>query len=360
MAKTLPAVDRYGAERARDFVARVVADPVARELFPDAPVRLAVGLGQLFRFGCDVQTIEGWLRTWGQYADIAFRKVIAAPSPPAEMTPGAPIAALAASGRPLTAPEFGDRFPMVLDLESLVIPARGVNLCPYHAEHLPLGRFTELRVEKGQLEARGWLSRSHEAGELGRALNQDAWIQASLGAGIGVLEFIPEDEPAWVNERLIKGPCLVARGANLKEISATRDQNARDEDTYITRHVALFSAGRMPSRLALVRVTVKAEQERHAAAENLRAFAEGIEIEQAEKRRALSAVAAQRRTDEVSLREINRRQAVIDAADARRALATVQTTPTGDAMRDAARRQEQEQRETTSRIRTCWHGGFVT
>jgi hypothetical protein len=356
MAKTLPTVDRYGTERARDFALRFVEDDLARSRFPDARVRLGVALGQLYKFGCDKDTIFFWVRRWPRFADlVSCSPTAAAASAPssAEKQAGFPVAGIVSSGQAIESAECGG-LSLVVDLGSLSIPPGGVDVCLYHNEHLPIGRFKDLQIQNGRLAARGSLNQTSEAEEVARALRRDDWVQTSIGANMAILEFVDENETVRVNGRRLKPPALIARAASLREVSICRDRTAVDRDAYLTQYVQLYEPGPMPDRLNLIRATTALERKRREAAADLARFCREFEQEQARQRQVQGAIAAQQRTDEALARETNRRRDLAAALESRGD--TVRAAPwvaTGDTQLDRRRREQQQQREPHW-LRTSW------
>ena len=140
----------------------------------------------------------------------------------------------------------GWRYPLVIDLAGMAIPAQSR---PIRFGHDPLsgvGHTDGIRVEQGKLMAAGIVSRDTAAARevVASSKNGFPW-QASVGASVEEFEFIKSNQQVTVNGRQYAGPLNVVRKSTLGEISfvdlgadgessasvaATADQESGDLD----------------------------------------------------------------------------------------------------------------------------------
>jgi hypothetical protein len=114
----------------------------------------------------------------------------------------------------------GWRYPVILDLAGLAIPAQAR---PIRFGHDPLsgvGHTDSIRIEQGQLVAGGLVSRDTAAARevVVSSKNGCPW-QASVGTSVEEFEFVKESQKVMVNGREYGGPLNVVRKATLGEIS---------------------------------------------------------------------------------------------------------------------------------------------
>ncbi|QDT33988.1 phage major capsid protein [Thalassoglobus polymorphus] len=114
----------------------------------------------------------------------------------------------------------GWKFPVVIDLAGMSIPAQSR---PIRFGHDPLsgvGHTDSIRVEQGKLMAAGVVSRDTSAARevVASSKNGFPW-QASVGASVEEFEFIKAQQQVTVNGRQYAGPINVVRKSTLGEIS---------------------------------------------------------------------------------------------------------------------------------------------
>ncbi len=110
--------------------------------------------------------------------------------------------------------------PVVVDLEGLTIDRQDI---PVRLDHNPrqgVGHTQRVVIEGGQVVAEGLISRDTSwARDVAKSgVNGFPW-QASIGAAVVDVEFIPNGQQVTVNGRTFDGPLHVVRKAVLKEIS---------------------------------------------------------------------------------------------------------------------------------------------
>ncbi len=114
----------------------------------------------------------------------------------------------------------GWRYPVILDLAGLHIPAQSR---PIRFGHDPLsgvGHTDSIRIDQGQLTATGVVSRDTSAARevVVSSKNGFPW-QASVGTSVEEFEFVKEGQKVMANGRQHSGPVNVVRKATLGEIS---------------------------------------------------------------------------------------------------------------------------------------------
>ena len=114
----------------------------------------------------------------------------------------------------------GWRYPVVLDLAGLEIPAQSRPIRFSHDPAAGVGHTDSIRIENGQLLAYGVVSRDTAAAReiVTSASNGFPW-QASISASVDEFEFIKTGQAVFVNGREVSGPLNVVRKATLGEIS---------------------------------------------------------------------------------------------------------------------------------------------
>jgi hypothetical protein len=158
------------------------------------------------------------------------------------------LAALAVEGDAPAVPRFsmvaytgeamrieGWRFPVVVDLEGLTIPAQRRPVRFGHSMYAGVGHTERVVVEAGRLLAEGAISRDTDiAREVVASGKRGFPWQASIGAQVQQAEFIRAGKSVTVNGRTLDGPLYVARRTTLGEISFV-DLGA---DTHTTATIA--------------------------------------------------------------------------------------------------------------------------
>jgi hypothetical protein len=114
----------------------------------------------------------------------------------------------------------GWRYPVVVDLSGMQIPAQKRPIRMNHDSGLGVGHTESIKVEGGKLLAAGVVSRSTPAAAdvVSSGKNGFPW-QASIGASSEQTEFVKEGESAAVNGQTFSGPINVVRKSTLGEIS---------------------------------------------------------------------------------------------------------------------------------------------
>lgn len=114
----------------------------------------------------------------------------------------------------------GWRYPVVVDLSGMQIPAQKRPIRMNHDSGLGVGHTEAIKVEGGKLLAAGVVSRSTPAAAdvVSSGKNGFPW-QASIGASSEQTEFVKEGETAAVNGQTFAGPINVVRKSTLGEIS---------------------------------------------------------------------------------------------------------------------------------------------
>jgi len=125
---------------------------------------------------------------------------------------------LAYTGSPMRI--AGWRFPVVVDLAGMVIPSQSRPIRFSHDATAGVGHTDSIRVESGQLEATGVISRDTVAARevVTSSKNGFPW-QASIGASVDEFEFVKENQTVTVNGKEHSGPVNVVRKSTLSEIS---------------------------------------------------------------------------------------------------------------------------------------------
>ncbi|MGD8453651.1 MAG: hypothetical protein PVJ57_17705 [Phycisphaerae bacterium] len=125
---------------------------------------------------------------------------------------------LAYTGRPMRVE--GWRFPVVVDLEGLVIPSQRRSVRFAHSMYAGVGHTERIAVEAGRLIAEGIVSRDTAAArEVVTSGKRGFPWQASIGAQVAQAEFVRGGKSVLVNGRTFEGPLYVARRTVLGEIS---------------------------------------------------------------------------------------------------------------------------------------------
>ena len=114
----------------------------------------------------------------------------------------------------------GWRYPVVVDLAGMAIPAQSRPVRFGHDATSGVGHTDRIAVENGRLIAAGVVSRDTAAAReiVVSARNGFPW-QASIGAAVEQFEFVQEGQTVAVNGREFQGPVNVVRRATLGEIS---------------------------------------------------------------------------------------------------------------------------------------------
>ncbi|HRQ75583.1 MAG TPA: hypothetical protein PK098_06650 [Phycisphaerales bacterium] len=178
------------------------------------------------------------------------------------LTAEAPIeieaAAQSTEGEPIKLPRFrmvaytggamrlaSWRFPVIVDLAGLAVPSQKRPIRFIHDPAAGVGHTDTIRIEGGQLIAKGVVSRDTPAARevVASSKNGFPW-QASIGASVEEFEFVKENQKVLVNGREHAGPLNVVRRSTLGEISFV-DLGA---DGHTTVNVAAKAAGSSPSK----------------------------------------------------------------------------------------------------------------
>lgn len=114
----------------------------------------------------------------------------------------------------------GWRYPIVVDLAGLSIPAAKTVIRLGHEANVRIGHTESVEIKDGKLVATGVISATgeHAREVVADAKNGFPW-QASIGARVIESEFIGEGKTVIANGRTFDGPMTVIRKAKLKEIS---------------------------------------------------------------------------------------------------------------------------------------------
>ena len=112
------------------------------------------------------------------------------------------------------------RYPVVIDLAGLAIPAQSRPIRFSHDASAGVGHTDSIRIDSGQLVATGLISRDTAAARevVVSSKNGFPW-QASVGASVDEFEFVKEKQTVIVNGRELAGPLNVVRKSTLSEIS---------------------------------------------------------------------------------------------------------------------------------------------
>ncbi len=131
------------------------------------------------------------------------------------------------TGGPLTL--AGWRFPVVVDLDGLSIRG-GAKVYLDHNRTARVGHLEAVNVLGGRLRVTGVVSSTSAAARevVADAENGYPW-QASIGASVQEVEFVPEGRTLNVNGREVSGPINVARRSQLSEVSFVG--NGADDQT---------------------------------------------------------------------------------------------------------------------------------
>lgn len=133
--------------------------------------------------------------------------------------------------------------PVVVDLEGLAIDRQDI---PVRLDHNPrqgVGHTQRVIVENGKVIAEGIISRDTSwARDVARSAGNGFPWQASIGAAVVDVEFVPNGQDVIVNGRSFRGPLHVVRKATLKEISFV-DSGA---DAATSARIAAASSSQTP------------------------------------------------------------------------------------------------------------------
>lgn len=114
----------------------------------------------------------------------------------------------------------GWRYPVIVDLAGMAIPSQNRPIRFGHDMASGVGHTDAIKIQGGQLEASGVVSRDTAAAKeiVVSARNGFPW-QASIGASVEEFEFIKENQRVMANGREFSGPVNVVRQSTLGEIS---------------------------------------------------------------------------------------------------------------------------------------------
>lgn len=114
----------------------------------------------------------------------------------------------------------GWRYPVIVDLEGLAIPAQRRPVRFGHSMYAGVGHTERIAVESGRLVAEGIVSRDTGAAREVVASGKRGFPwQASIGAQVTQADFVRSGKSVTVNARTYDGPVYVARRTVLGEIS---------------------------------------------------------------------------------------------------------------------------------------------
>lgn len=124
----------------------------------------------------------------------------------------------------------GFAHPVVVDLEGLAIERQNI---PVRLDHHPrqgVGHTSRVVIDNGKVIAEGLVSRDTSwARDVAKSGQRGFPWQASIGADVKAVEFVPNGSQVQVNGRTFDGPLYVVRKSVLKEISFV--DNGADANT---------------------------------------------------------------------------------------------------------------------------------
>lgn len=124
----------------------------------------------------------------------------------------------------------GFAHPVVVDLEGLAIDRQNI---PVRLDHHPrqgVGHTNRVVIDNGKVIAEGLVSRDTSwARDVAKSGQRGFPWQASIGADVKAVEFVPNGSQVHVNGRTFDGPLYVVRKSVLKEISFV--DNGADANT---------------------------------------------------------------------------------------------------------------------------------
>ncbi|WP_417392030.1 Mu-like prophage major head subunit gpT family protein [Gimesia sp.] len=114
----------------------------------------------------------------------------------------------------------GIKYPVVVDLKGLQVTAKSRPVLREHESKRNIGHTTEIRNNFRTLEASGVISVDNADSKevISASKNGFPW-QVSIGAKALKVEMVPQGRNVTVNGQTFSGPVLVARQAQLKELS---------------------------------------------------------------------------------------------------------------------------------------------
>ncbi len=114
----------------------------------------------------------------------------------------------------------GWRYPVIIDLAGLSIPAQSRPIRFSHDASAGVGHTDRIGIDGGQLVATGVISRDTPAARevVASSKNGFPW-QASVGTSVDEFEFVKQKQTVMVNGREYSGPLNVVRKSTLSEIS---------------------------------------------------------------------------------------------------------------------------------------------
>ena len=116
--------------------------------------------------------------------------------------------------------DVGFGIPVVVDLSGIKVSAKSRPVLKDHNPATIVGHTNDIKISDGSITASGVVSATGEAAKevTESSANGFPW-QASIGASISRMVEVDRGESVQVNGRTFKGPLLVARQSQLKEIS---------------------------------------------------------------------------------------------------------------------------------------------
>jgi hypothetical protein len=111
-------------------------------------------------------------------------------------------------------------YPVIVDLKGLKISAKSRPILKDHRSSLIVGHTDSVSKESGALKVAGVISGAGQVAQevIASSENGFPW-QASIGAVVQKVVFVPEGKQARANGRVFDGPVYVARKATLGEVS---------------------------------------------------------------------------------------------------------------------------------------------
>lgn len=173
----------------------------------------------------------------------------------------------------------GWRYPVVVDLSGMQIPAQKRPIRMNHDSGLGVGHTESIKVDGGKLLAAGVVSRSTPAAAdvVSSGKNGFPW-QASIGASSEEVEFVKEGQSAAVNGQTFSGPINVVRKSTLGEISFV-DLGA---DGNTSASIAAKAANHQESAMDLAALKTLTDKHAAKAGEIVAMAADGKTVEMIE------------------------------------------------------------------------------
>jgi hypothetical protein len=215
----------------------------------------------------------------------------------------------------------GYPFDVVHDLSSLVSSEQ---IPVFFRHETGIGLATRVDFLGGKLVASGvlWHSGYDLLGKnlVGSARSGTAW-QVSAGTILHELDLVEEGQSVQVNGRSFAGPVLIARNAELLEMSIVQEGEAADRDSYVlifgSQFFEDYRLETLPSRQTLLASMIAVQRaEMECAAEWDRARAD-LQRVMVERRSAQLLEAREEDRDRAGLREMNSYHRIVEAREAK-------------------------------------------